>query len=116
MAGSPQAAVGPGEGNNGFEGHQEVAQELGDVIISALQGSALFRAAARRCGCFRSSAATGAGPSAAAVDNAIRQITGRRSDPDRSFGDPLLGQPDDAGRELVVGDTYGVAQRRCPST
>ena len=100
------------------EGHP-VAQQLGDVIITALQGSALFVSAALPLRVFpplfnRYQGGHGFGNH---VDNAIRQITGTplriRTDLSATL---FLCQPDEYdGGELVVEDTYGVHDVKLPA-
>jgi PKHD-type hydroxylase len=100
------------------EGHP-VAQELGDVIITALQGSALFVSAALPLRVFPPLFNRYQGGHAFGnhVDNAIRQITGTplriRTDLSATL---FLCQPDEyEGGELVVEDTYGVHGVKLPA-
>ena len=100
------------------EGHP-VAQELGDVIITALQGSGLFVSAALPLRVFPPLFNRYQGGHAFGnhVDNAIRQITGTplriRTDLSATL---FLCQPDEyEGGELVVEDTYGVHVVKLPA-
>ena len=100
------------------EGHP-IAQELGDVIITALQGSALFVSAALPLRVFPPLFNRYQGGHAFGnhVDNAIRQITGTplriRTDLSATL---FLCQPDEyEGGELVVEDTYGVHGVKLPA-
>ena len=100
------------------EGHP-VAQQLGDVIITALQGSALFVSAALPLRVFPPLFNRYQGGHAFGnhVDNAIRQITGTplriRTDLSATL---FLCQPDEyEGGELVVEDTYGVHSVKLPA-
>jgi len=100
------------------EGHP-AAQELGDLIITALQGSALFVSAALPLRVFPPLFNRYQGGHAFGnhVDNAIRQITGTplriRTDLSATL---FLCQPDDyEGGELMVEDTYGVHSVKLPA-
>ena len=100
------------------EGHP-AAQELGDLIITALQGSALFVSAALPLRVFPPLFNRYQGGHAFGnhVDNAIRQITGTplriRTDLSATL---FLCQPDEyEGGELMVEDTYGVHSVKLPA-
>jgi PKHD-type hydroxylase len=96
-----------------------VAQELGDLVLSALQGNALFVSAALPLRVYpplfnryRGGQAFGSH-----VDNAIRQITGSplriRTDLSATL---FLADPEDYdGGELLVEDTYGVHTIKLPA-
>jgi PKHD-type hydroxylase len=93
------------------EGHP-VAQELGDMVVTALQNNALFVSAALPLRVFPPlfNRYQGGHSFGNHVDNAIRQITGTplriRTDLSATL---FLAQPDEYdGGELVVEDTYGV--------
>ena len=96
-----------------------VAHELGDLILSALQQSALFASAALPLRVFPPLFNRyGGGQSFGNhVDNAIRQISGTplriRTDLSATL---FLAQPDEYdGGELVVEDTYGVQRVKLPA-
>ena len=100
------------------EGHP-VAQQLGDVIITALQGNGLFVSAALPLRVFPPlfNRYRGGHSFGNHVDNAIRQITGTslriRTDLSATL---FLAQPDEYdGGELVVEDTYGVHSVKLPA-
>ena len=93
------------------EGHP-VAQELGDMVVTALQNNALFVSAALPLRVFPPlfNRYQGGHSFGNHVDNAIRQITGTplriRTDLSATL---FLAQPHEYdGGELVVEDTYGV--------
>lgn len=100
------------------EGHP-VAQELGQLILSALQESALFISAALPLHVYpplfnRYSAGHSFGNH---VDNAIRQVSGTavriRTDLSATL---FLAEPDEYdGGELIVEDTYGVHAVKLPA-
>ena len=96
-----------------------VAGELGDMIIGALQNSALFASAALPLRVFPPlfNRYKGGQSFGNHVDNAIRQITGTplriRTDLSATL---FLAQPDEYdGGELVVEDTYGVHTVKLPA-
>ena len=100
------------------EGHP-VAQQLGDVIITALQSNGLFVSAALPLRVFPPlfNRYRGGHSFGNHVDNAIRQITGTslriRTDLSATL---FLAQPDEYdGGELVVEDTYGVHSVKLPA-
>ena len=100
------------------EGHP-VAQQLGDLIVAALQGSGLFVSAALPLRVFPPlfNRYEGGHSFGNHVDNAIRQITGTslriRTDLSATL---FLAQPDEYdGGELVVEDTYGVHSVKLPA-
>jgi PKHD-type hydroxylase len=100
------------------EGHP-VAEELGDVILTALQGNPLFVAAALPLRVFPPlfNRYQGGHSFGNHVDNAIRQFPGAplriRTDLSATV---FLGQPDEYdGGELVVEDTYGVHSVKLPA-
>jgi PKHD-type hydroxylase len=100
------------------EGHP-VAQELGDMVVAALQGSALFVSAALPLRVFPPlfNRYRGGHSFGNHVDNAIRQIPGTplriRTDLSATL---FLAQPDEYdGGELVVEDTYGVHSIKLPA-
>ena len=100
------------------EGHP-VAQQLGDVIITALQSNGLFVSAALPLRVFPPlfNRYQGGHSFGNHVDNAIRQITGTslriRTDLSATL---FLAQPDEYdGGELVVEDTYGVHSVKLPA-
>jgi PKHD-type hydroxylase len=100
------------------EGHP-AALELGDLIITALQGSSLFVSAALPLRVFPPlfNRYRGGHSFGNHVDNAIRQITGTplriRTDLSATL---FLCQPDEyEGGELVVEDTYGVHSVKLPA-
>jgi PKHD-type hydroxylase len=100
------------------EGHP-VAQQLGDVILTALQSSPLFVAAALPSRVFPPlfNRYRGGHSFGNHVDNAIRQLagTGLRIRTDLS-ATLFLAQPDEYdGGELVVEDTYGVHSVKLPA-
>jgi PKHD-type hydroxylase len=89
-----------------------VARELGDLIVTALQNSQLFMAAALPLKVFPPlfNRYQGDQSFGTHVDNAIRQVTGTphrvRTDLSATL---YLAQPDEYdGGELVIEDTYGV--------
>jgi PKHD-type hydroxylase len=96
-----------------------VARELGDLVIGALQQSALFASAALPLHVFPPlfNRYRGGQSFGNHVDNAIRQISGTplriRTDLSATL---FLAQPDEYdGGELVVEDTYGVHQVKLPA-
>jgi PKHD-type hydroxylase len=96
-----------------------VAQELGDLILAALQQSPLFMAAALPLKVFPPlfNRYTGGQSFGTHVDNAIRQVTGTphrvRTDLSATL---FFNQPDEYdGGELVVEDTYGVHSVKLPA-
>jgi PKHD-type hydroxylase len=96
-----------------------VAEELGDVILTALGQNALFIAAALPLKVFPPLFNRYAGGQSFGthVDNAIRQIsgTGHRIRTDLS-ATLFLAEPDEyEGGELVVEDTYGVHNVKLPA-
>jgi len=100
------------------EGHP-VAQQLGDLIVTALQSNGLFVSAALPLRVFPPLFNRYRGGHAFGnhVDNAIRQITGTplriRTDLSATL---FLCQPDEYdGGELVVEDTYGVHSVKLPA-
>jgi len=100
------------------EGHP-VAQELGDLILTALQGNGLFVSAALPLRVFPPlfNRYQGGHSFGNHVDNAIRQLAGTplriRTDLSATL---FLGQPDEyEGGELVVEDTYGVHSVKLPA-
>ena len=100
------------------EGHP-VAEELGDLILTALQGNALFVSAALPLRVFPPlfNRYQGGHSFGNHVDNAIRQLAGTplriRTDLSATL---FLGQPDEyEGGELVVEDTYGLHSVKLPA-
>ena len=100
------------------EGHP-VAQELGDMVVTALQNNGLFVSAALPLRLFPPlfNRYQGGHSFGNHVDNAIRQITGTplriRTDLSATL---FLSQPDEYdGGELVVEDTYGVHTVKLPA-
>jgi PKHD-type hydroxylase len=100
------------------EGHP-VAQELGDLILSALQSNSLFVSAALPLRVFPPlfNRYQGGHSFGNHVDNAIRQLAGTplriRTDLSATL---FLGQPDEyEGGELVVEDTYGLHSVKLPA-
>jgi PKHD-type hydroxylase len=100
------------------EGHP-VAQELGDMVVTALQNNGLFVSAALPLRVFPPlfNRYQGGHSFGNHVDNAIRQITGTslriRTDLSATL---FLAQPDEYdGGELVVEDTYGVHSVKLPA-
>jgi PKHD-type hydroxylase len=96
-----------------------VAEELGDVILTALGQNALFIAAALPLKVFPPLFNRYAGGQSFGthVDNAIRQVsgTGHRIRTDLS-ATLFLAEPDEyEGGELVVEDTYGVHSVKLPA-
>ena len=96
-----------------------VAQELGDLIITALQNSALFAAAALPLRVFPPlfNLYRGGHSFGNHVDNAIRQISGTplriRTDLSATL---FLAEPQEYdGGELIVEDTYGVHPVKLPA-
>ena len=96
-----------------------VAQELGDLIITALQNSALFAAAALPLRVFPPlfNLYRGGQSFGNHVDNAIRQISGTplriRTDLSATL---FLAEPQEYdGGELIVEDTYGVHPVKLPA-
>jgi PKHD-type hydroxylase len=100
------------------EGHP-VAQELGDTILAALQGNALFISAALPLRVFPPLFNRYSGGQAFGnhVDNAVRQITGTphriRTDLSATL---FLAEPEEyEGGELLIEDTYGVHSVKLPA-
>jgi PKHD-type hydroxylase len=100
------------------EGHP-VARELGDTIVTALQGHGLFVSAALPLRVFPPlfNRYQGGHSFGNHVDNAIRQISGTplriRTDLSATL---FLAPPDEyEGGELVVEDTYGVHSVKLPA-
>jgi PKHD-type hydroxylase len=100
------------------EGHP-VAQELGDLIVTALQSNGLFVSAALPLRVFPPlfNRYRGGHSFGNHVDNAIRQIAGTplriRTDLSATL---FLAEPDEYdGGELVVEDTYGVQRVKLPA-
>lgn len=100
------------------EGHP-VAQELGDIILTALQGNQLFVSAALPLRVFPPlfNLYRGGQSFGNHVDNAVRQITGTplriRTDLSATL---FLADPSEYdGGELVVEDTYGVHAVKLPA-
>ena len=100
------------------EGHP-VAQELGDLILTALQGNSLFVSAALPLRVFPPlfNRYQGGHSFGNHVDNAIRQLPGTslriRTDLSATL---FLGQPDEyEGGELVIEDTYGLHSVKLPA-
>jgi len=100
------------------EGHP-VAQELGDLIVTALQSNGLFVSAALPLRVFPPlfNRYQGGHSFGNHVDNAIRQLPGTalriRTDLSATL---FLAQPDEYdGGELVVEDTYGVHSVKLPA-
>ena len=100
------------------EGHP-VAQQLGEMIVAALQGHGLFVSAALPLHLFPPlfNRYQGGHSFGSHVDNAIRQITGTpmriRTDLSATL---FLAQPDEyEGGELMVEDTYGVHSVKLPA-
>ena len=100
------------------EGHP-VAQELGEMVVTALQGNGLFVSAALPLRVFPPlfNRYQGGHSFGNHVDNAIRQITGTplriRTDLSATL---FLARPDEYdGGELVVEDTYGVHSVKLPA-
>jgi PKHD-type hydroxylase len=96
-----------------------VAEEIGDVILTALQRHPLFITAALPLRVFPPlfNRYEGGQSFASHVDNAIRQIagTGHRIRTDLS-ATLFLSSPDDyAGGELLVEDTYGLHSVKLPA-
>ena len=96
-----------------------VARELGDMILGALQQSALFASAALPLRVFPPlfNRYQGGQSFGSHVDNAIRQIAGTplriRTDLSATL---FLAEPDEyEGGELIVEDTYGVHQVKLPA-
>jgi PKHD-type hydroxylase len=96
-----------------------VAQQLGDLILTALQGNALFVSAALPLRVFPPlfNRYRGGQSFGNHVDNAIRQITGTplriRTDLSATL---FLAEPEEYdGGELVVEDTYGVHSVKLPA-
>ncbi len=96
-----------------------VAQELGDMILTALQGNSLFVSAALPMRVFPPLFNRYSGGQAFGnhVDNAIRQISGTslriRTDLSATL---FLAEPEDYdGGELIVEDTYGVHAVKLPA-
>ncbi|MBO0800856.1 MAG: Fe2+-dependent dioxygenase [Blastocatellia bacterium] len=96
-----------------------VARELGDLILTALQNSPLFMAAALPLKVFPPlfNRYQGGQSFGAHVDNAIRQVTGTphrvRTDLSATL---FLAQPDEyEGGQLVIEDTYGVHSVKLPA-
>jgi PKHD-type hydroxylase len=96
-----------------------VARQLGDVIITALQGNPLFVSAALPLRVFPPlfSRYRGGHSFGSHVDNAIRQITGTplriRTDLSATL---FLAEPGEYdGGELVIEDTYGVHGVKLPA-
>jgi PKHD-type hydroxylase len=97
----------------------EVAQELGDLILDALQRNALFVAAALPLHVFPPlfNRYEGGESFGNHVDNAIRQIAGTphriRTDLSATL---FFSEPDEYdGGELIVEDTYGVHSVKLPA-
>jgi len=96
-----------------------VAEELGDLVLTALGRNALFIAAALPLRVFPPlfNRYTGGQSFGTHVDNAIRQVpgTGHRIRTDLS-ATLFLAEPDEYdGGELVVEDTYGVHSVKLPA-
>ena len=96
-----------------------VAEELGDVVLTALQSNALFMAAALPARVFPPlfNRYEGGQAFGTHVDNAIRQIsgTGHRIRTDLS-ATLFFTNPDEYdGGELLIEDTYGVHQVKLPA-
>ena len=96
-----------------------VARELGDMILGALQQSALFASAALPLRVFPPlfNRYQGGHAFGSHVDNAIRQIAGTplriRTDLSATL---FLAEPDEyEGGELIVEDTYGVHSVKLPA-
>jgi PKHD-type hydroxylase len=96
-----------------------VARELGDMILGALQQSALFASAALPLRVFPPlfNRYQGGHSFGSHVDNAIRQIAGTplriRTDLSATL---FLAEPDEyEGGELIVEDTYGVHSVKLPA-
>jgi PKHD-type hydroxylase len=96
-----------------------VARELGDMILGALQQSALFASAALPLRVFPPlfNRYQGGQAFGSHVDNAIRQIAGTplriRTDLSATL---FLAEPDEyEGGELIVEDTYGVHSVKLPA-
>lgn len=96
-----------------------LAASLGDVVLSALQRSPLFIAAALPLRIFPPlfNRYNGGGNFGSHVDNAIRQVTGTghriRTDLSATL---FLSQPEEyEGGELLVEDTYGVHSVKLPA-
>ena len=96
-----------------------VARELGDMILDALQQSALFASAALPLRVFPPlfNRYQGGQSFGSHVDNAIRQIAGTplriRTDLSATL---YLAEPDEyEGGELIVEDTYGVHSVKLPA-
>ncbi len=96
-----------------------VAQELGDVIVSALQANPLFVSAALPLRVFPPlfNRYRGGQSFGNHVDNAIRQLAGTplRIRTDLSATLFLAGPDEYDGGELVVEDTYGVQSVKLPA-
>jgi PKHD-type hydroxylase len=96
-----------------------VARQLGDVILRALQGSALFVAAALPLRVFPPlfNRYAGGHSFGSHVDNAIRQVPGAplRIRTDLSATLFLAGPEEYDGGELLVEDTYGVHSVKLPA-
>jgi PKHD-type hydroxylase len=96
-----------------------VAEEIGDVILSALQKNALFLSAALPLRVFPPlfNRYEGGHSFGNHVDNAIRQITGtgHRIRTDLSATLFLSGPEEYDGGELLVEDTYGVHSVKLPA-
>jgi PKHD-type hydroxylase len=95
------------------------ARQLGDVVVNALQRSALFMSAALPLRVFPPlfNRYEGGGSFGSHVDNAIRQVTGTgqriRTDLSATL---FLANPDEYdGGELCVEDTYGVHRVKLPA-
>jgi PKHD-type hydroxylase len=108
-AGSQSAKV---KANEQLPESHPVARELGEMIVTALQGNGLFVSAALPLRVFPPlfNRYQGGHSFGSHVDNAIRQITGTplriRTDLSATL---FLAQPDEyEGGELMVEDTYGV--------
>lgn len=100
------------------EGHP-VAEELGDIVLTALQRHPLFIAAALPLRVFPPlfNRYEGGGSFGSHVDNAVRQAsaTGHRIRTDLS-ATLFLSDPEDyEGGELLVEDTYGVHSVKLPA-
>jgi PKHD-type hydroxylase len=95
------------------------ARELGDMILAALQNSALFMAAALPLKVFPPlfNRYQGGHSFGNHVDNAIRQVTGspHRVRTDLSATLFLTSPEDYDGGELIVEDTYGVHNVKLPA-
>ncbi len=100
------------------EGHP-LAEELGDIILTALQQQALFVAAALPLRVFPPlfNRYTGGQAFGHHVDNAVRQITGtgHRIRTDLSATLFLSGPEEYDGGELLVEDTYGIHSAKLPA-